>query len=621
MPEKKEKHSKTIDSKYLRIAIVFTAVVIILMIKLAELVWPDRLSNSIWVVVEVLVSGVVAYLLAIWISRLHEKNTKLATEFSITEARLEDMQQQQEAVFRLTRNFVEANDEQDVIEQVLRLSIDLTKASGASFVPLDERGHPQAAISKGELPVSIIDPWSEHVAAPEVRDRCRTCGDLHSGTENPGSCPLLRGPLRDNLPEIENVYCLPLKYGERELGMLTLYFRTDEELEASQGQFLSAFVNEMALGLESLRLRRRELISIQQLQAVRRKTDMNTLLASLVENIQQTFKADFAMLVLNDPGSRQIERKLVRGEVSSQALSFIDGVLHGVFTSGEPVFMGDVIGVNRASNGVRALLAAPLIPPDEVPLGSIMVGQKQLQTFTRRQLLLLQTIATQVALVVKNARLVSELEYKTVLEERMRLAREIHDGLAQTIGFLKLQVAQMQSHLAQGEGERLSRGLDTVYQTLSSAYIEIRNSIDGLRVKSVDDHFSVWLKKITAEFEEQTGISCSLNQVENLDELLPEVQVQLIRIIQEALNNIRKHSEASQVNITAKHRRRELVVEITDNGIGFYPEDVSTVAQYGLRGMRERAELMGADFQVISQPQAGTAIKLNLFLAEEEFNI
>jgi signal transduction histidine kinase len=93
---------------------------------------------------------------------------------------------------------------------------------------------------------------------------------------------------------------------------------------------------------------------------------------------------------------------------------------------------------------------------------------------------------------------------------------------------------------------------------------------------------------------------------------LPEVQAQLVRIVQEALNNVRKHSRASMVRISLRNWGGDLLLEINDDGQGFDPDDIPPVAQYGLRGMRERAELIGADFQIISQPRSGTTVRLNL---------
>jgi signal transduction histidine kinase len=104
----------------------------------------------------------------------------------------------------------------------------------------------------------------------------------------------------------------------------------------------------------------------------------------------------------------------------------------------------------------------------------------------------------------------------------------------------------------------------------------------------------------------------NLQEIEVQANLPSEVHAQLIRILQEALSNVRKHSQANQVWIVCQETEDELILEVRDNGLGFSPEDVVGASRYGLRGMRERAELIGADFQVIGRPGQGTRVRVCL---------
>jgi len=229
----------------------------------------------------------------------------------------------------------------------------------------------------------------------------------------------------------------------------------------------------------------------------------------------------------------------------------------------------------------------------------------------------LQMIAGQVSLVVQNVRLLAQLEYKTMIEERMRLAREIHDGLAQTLGFLKLKTAQMRAYLEQGEADLLQEAVDTCYSVLAEAYQDARQAIDGLRISSKEG-FGEWLQQTVDEFQGYTGMIVDVCDSEIVAGLLPEVQAQLIRIVQEALSNVRKHAKARQVEIDCQRLGASIIMEIHDDGEGFNVEDVPGPSQHGLRGMRERAELIGADFQVVSQPNQGTTVRISLPLQERE---
>jgi signal transduction histidine kinase len=122
------------------------------------------------------------------------------------------------------------------------------------------------------------------------------------------------------------------------------------------------------------------------------------------------------------------------------------------------------------------------------------------------------------------------------------------------------------------------------------------------------------------EFQDNIGlqIKVTLDCDHTQTELPSEIQAQLIRILQEALSNVRKHSGAGHVLVSCSEGNGDLVLEIRDDGRGFSMEDVPGPSQHGLRGMRERVELIGADFQVISRPQNGTTIRICLPLQVRE---
>jgi two-component system, NarL family, nitrate/nitrite sensor histidine kinase NarX len=179
----------------------------------------------------------------------------------------------------------------------------------------------------------------------------------------------------------------------------------------------------------------------------------------------------------------------------------------------------------------------------------------------------------------------------------------------------------MQSYLAQGDVSRLSAVLKENYQALTEAYLDTRQAIDNLRL-TPQDGLETWLDRITGEFENATSIPVERDlhglDLSRLPMLTPEVQAQLIRIIQEAFSNIRKHARAQHVRLNIREWQGELVIEVGDDGLGFDAGDVLEVSQHGLRGMRERAELIGAEFQIISQLRQGTTVRLVLPPSLEE---
>lgn len=209
----------------------------------------------------------------------------------------------------------------------------------------------------------------------------------------------------------------------------------------------------------------------------------------------------------------------------------------------------------------------------------------------------------------------AEIEYKAQIEERARLAREIHDGLAQTLGFLKLQAAQIIGNLEKCNPERLRQLSTSLYDALSEAYLDAREAINMLRVIPGEPsaaHLGNWLSQIVEEYRENTDIEVRIQEFSAQTSLPGEVHLQLIRIFQEALTNVRKHAQAQQVIISCRELDHRLVVEIQDDGIGFHPDAIPELSKHGLRGMQERADLIGAHLELVSQPGEGTLLRLSL---------
>lgn len=545
------------------------------------------------------------------------------------ERQVEEAHQRQDSIYRLNQKFIEASDENEVIQPLLHLLVNLTGAQGATFVPLDEHGYPQTALSHGELPAQVNEGWSEYLASEAVRGRCQFCDDRQP-LERPVNCPLLKGYFSD----ATGLFCVPVRLAERDFGVINLFMADRVQFDERTRMFIRALINETALGLEGVHLRRREFAALRQMQVLRQQTDLKSLLSGLLENTCRSLEADFGVMALPYGGYYLGKIDLVYGALAPQERPFLDGVLQKVMTSKAPVLLEEdqlsVIGdpeteiIPLAGFDLQALLAAPLLDSERVVLGAVLLGVRLNSVaehrFNQRHLALLQIVAGQVALVVQNASLMADLEYKTMIQERARLAREIHDGLAQTIGYLKLQAAQMRKYLEYDEVKRARESADRLYMTLSETYEDARQAIDSLRIKPEECDLTGWLAQICNEFQEMSAIPVDLVTPDvspAVDHsLAPEIHAQLIRIVQEALSNIRKHAHARQVWVVlcqdGIEPDDELVLEVRDDGTGFSLDDLPPSSQHGLRGMRERAELIGADLQVISDPQAGTMVRVRL---------
>ena len=195
---------------------------------------------------------------------------------------------------------------------------------------------------------------------------------------------------------------------------------------------------------------------------------------------------------------------------------------------------------------------------------------------------------------------------RAALEERARLAREIHDGLAQHLWFAKLKFERLAGTLSESDQALASE----VSHALDAAIVEAREALVTMRASLTEDvPFGDMLTRTVDDFESRSGLRVEFSMSVGIpSSLAPRVQVELLRIVSEALTNVRKHADATMVRISAEVSEGELVITITDNGRGFAQEEAFDQGM-GLRGMRERARLVGGSLLVMSELSGGTTIE------------
>jgi two-component system nitrate/nitrite sensor histidine kinase NarX len=593
-------------------ALVILAVLVVF--EFIQHIFLINLPRGLWITSEsllLLIAGVTVFALVDRIYQRRKDIDSLSQELRAAQVQVLAAEQRQNAILRISQAFSEVRSEREAMELTLRLAKESTGAAATSFVPLDERAQPMPALSSGDIPFQLSDAWLEHLASPQVRAACSTCQRFGQPTEE---CILVPGMVRDAL----GIYCLPVKRGEQEYGVLNLYLPRPVQLDQHSQAMLRKITDEASLALQGMRLRNRELATLRQINTARKKADLGVLLQELADDLRDTLEADFVIAQVLPSRSEKDLKEVTAGELPDNNRPLLDGILHSVIASCEAVSLGEVTGDAENPPRVRALLAVPLIAHDETGLGALMVGSRRTRAFTQRHLAVLQTLASQVSLVVQNVNLLAELEYKTVMDERTRLAREIHDGLAQALGFLKLKISQMKNYLEFSDYERLKDTIQASLDTVSEMYLETRDAIDGLRIGTREAHLSGWLNQSLEEFREKQNLIVHVEDNLSQVELPPEIQMQLIRVVQEALSNIRKHARATQVWVACQQMENDLILEVRDDGVGFDVDDIPSPSQHGLQGMRERAELIGADFQVISIPWQGTAVRISLPLTQGE---
>lgn len=202
----------------------------------------------------------------------------------------------------------------------------------------------------------------------------------------------------------------------------------------------------------------------------------------------------------------------------------------------------------------------------------------------------------------------------SVMIERERVGRELHDDLAQVFGYYNTQAQAVGEYLKRSEFESARRHLEQLIAVAQAQHGKIRNHITGLRgIASVDVNFSAALKKHIDTFSKQYKIPVEADISHDLPPDFPdeECAVELSKIIQEALNNIQKHAGRCRVSLAFRKKQEFVELRISDTGKGFNPGSAD-IKGYGLEIIRERAASIGASFTIESVPGVGTTIMLNM---------
>jgi len=213
---------------------------------------------------------------------------------------------------------------------------------------------------------------------------------------------------------------------------------------------------------------------------------------------------------------------------------------------------------------------------------------------------------------------------RAIIEERERIARELHDGFAQELGYVNTKVMAVRLLVKKQKLKDADQQLEHLESAAKGLFVDVREAILGLKIAGRNNtNLIEALDEYIQEFRRLSGIPTVFKRghmMENLD-LKPEIELHLVRIVQEALNNIRKHSGATQAWVKLSNNTGQVSLEIKDNGVGFDYNKLNKIGsdRLGLSNMKERATEVGAEFQIVSIIEEGTSIMITLPLVQREF--
>jgi signal transduction histidine kinase len=429
---------------------------------------------------------------------------------------------------------------------------------------------------------------------------------------------------------------VPIKVKGRTVGVLDVQSEHEDDFERTDLELMQAIANQTGIAIENARLfaetqhllevtkqRANELAIISSVQQeLASKLDAQSIYELLGDTFRNFFNAQVVMISAYDPQSNTVEHRyaIERGErVDAPGKLPPGGFRDQIIRTKQPV----LINRNVADEAVR--LEQPIIPGTGTPrswlgvpmlLGDQVTGILSVQNldeenaFGESEMRLLQTFASAMSIALENARLYEQARQLAILDERQRLARELHDSVTQSLYGISLYAQAATGNIHAKQIEQATQYLEDIQNTAQESLADMRLLIYELRPPVLEKEGLVSaLQQRLNSVEDRARIKSSIQT--NLSGRLPaQVEECLYQIAREALNNVIKHARARTVAIHIRQEAGSVSMEIADDGVGFDPVTSRSQGSLGLANMQERAQSQGWALDIASSLGNGTRIKV-----------
>jgi signal transduction histidine kinase len=349
---------------------------------------------------------------------------------------------------------------------------------------------------------------------------------------------------------------------------------------------------------------------------------LDAVLDRLVHAARELVNARYAALGIPDEEGTEFDQFLHAGmsdELVAQLgpLPRTHGMLGAMLSDPRPFRTGDITKDPRfrgwwpdAHPRMRSFLGVPIVAKGDI-IGAFYLTEKEgSPEFSAADEQLIGVLAAHAAIAIENARLFEASRELSVIEERNRLARELHDAMTQNLFSLVL-TAEAAVGLVRADPERAEAELDRVRRLARDTQAELRSMIFELRPPRLEeDGLAATVQKDLDVLGRAHGLKADL-RVHGVLQLTSTAEIELYRIIQEALNNAVRHARAESVVVDVESTDGQVAVTVRDDGVGFDPA-ARTIRErrLGLTSMRERAEELGGTLTVESVPGSGTTVRV-----------
>lgn len=439
---------------------------------------------------------------------------------------------------------------------------------------------------------------------------------------------------------IKFIVSAPLKSEDEVNGILAIMTHEERRFSDDDRHFLHSVGGQLGLAIRKAKLYQQSELQNRELgallavgKAVTGSFDLMELLAKSLDTTIEVMRVDAAEIWLME-GKEELTIRCQRGSYreafSGQTRFRIGEGMPGLVAhSHEPILVHDLPNDSRFLRkeairaGFHTLCALPLLFQGEL-VGVLLVAALSADAIReQREFRLLEGIGEWLAIAIENARLYQQVQDVAVLQERERIAREMHDGMAQLLGYINTQTLAVKKLLSDNQTAKALEALKQMEEIARDLYADVREGILGLRTKAMrDDGLLPSLRLYAERYMEMTNIKVQFNTVDDVESLrLPaSVEIQLMRIVQEALTNVRKHAKATEVSVALEQNDSKLQVAIADNGQGFELTRLPSTGwpRFGLQTMRERAEAVGGSLNIYASIGHGTRVEVQVPVLPQE---
>ncbi|MDA1349700.1 MAG: GAF domain-containing protein, partial [Chloroflexi bacterium] len=389
-------------------------------------------------------------------------------------------------------------------------------------------------------------------------------------------------------------------------------------------------VRTLSCSFEAMRLRTEQTLNevaslLKVAQAVEESPELDRVLPGVLKSVLDATAAEVAEVWLVDEREdviilRHHEGEAEEGLHQTTRLRLGEGYPGMVVQNGEPIISRDLAGDDRfegeciASGGYRTLYALPLRRAGKTIGVLATVARDSEAPGDQGELRLLELIADHIAIAVENARLHEEVQTLAILTERDRLAKEMHDGLGQVLGYVNTKAQAVKEMLKGGQVDEAIVQMGQLEVAAQETYDDVREAILALSAGGRKQRLLDSLSDYVDRFADLAGLRTELVVEGTPFQFNPAVEVQLLRIVQEGLANARKHAEASRARVLISFVDHGTRVVVEDDGRGFDPTRAvpGPWPHLGLRSMQERAAAIGATFSLDTVPGKGTRVIVEL---------